>query len=174
MEWEPRVLSADYSFVYFDGVNRFYLANEHAEMKKHFTSPPNVFDEFETFPLVRARTDAEQRLEAMHKLERFIQERDAVIKESGAVIKERDAVIKERDAVIKERDAVIKERDAVIKERDAVIKERDAVIEERDAVIKERDAVIKERDAVTSGIFNSRIWKLTHPKWLARFRVSMR
>src|SRR6266849_280199 len=139
MEWEPGVLSANYSFVYFDGVNRFYLANEHAEMKKHFTSPPNVFDEFETFPLVRARTDAEQRLEAMHKLERFIQERDAVIKE-----------------------------------RDAVIKERDAVIEERDAVIKERDAVIKERDAVTSGIFNSRIWKLTHPKWLARFRVSMR
>src|SRR6202163_2147349 len=144
MEWEPGVLSANYSFVYFDGVNRFYLANEHADLKKHFTSPPNAFDEFETFPLVRAKTDAEQRLEAMNKLERFIQERDTVIKES---------------------DAVIKESDAVIKERDVVIKERDAVIKERDAVIKERDAVIKERDAVISGIFNSRIWKLTHPKW---------
>jgi FkbM family methyltransferase len=143
MEWEPGVLSANYSFVF---VNRFYLANEHADLKKHFTSPPNAFDEFETFPLVRAKTDAEQRLEAMHKLERFIKRRDAVIKESDAVIKERDALIKERDAVIKE----------------------------RDAVIKERDAVIKERDAVISGIFNSRIWKLTHPKWLARFRVSMR
>jgi FkbM family methyltransferase len=67
-EWEPRVLSADYSFVYFDGVNRFYLANEHADLKKHFATPPNVFDDFETFPLVRARTDAEQRLEAMHTL----------------------------------------------------------------------------------------------------------
>jgi FkbM family methyltransferase len=146
MEWEPGVLGANYSFVYFDGVNRFYLANEHADLKKHFTSPPNAFDEFETFPLVRAKTDAEQRLEAMNKLERFIQERDTVIKE----------------------------RDAVIKESDAVIKERDVVIKERDAVIKERDAVIKERDAVIGGIFNSRIWKLTHPKWLARFRVSMR
>jgi len=67
-EWEPAVLGADYSFVYFDGVNRFYLANEHADLKKHFATPPNVFDDFETFPLVRARTDAEQRLEAMHKL----------------------------------------------------------------------------------------------------------
>jgi Methyltransferase FkbM domain len=86
MEWEPGVLSADYSFVYFDGVNRFYLANEHAELKNHFTSPPNVFDEFETFPLVRARTDAEQRLEAMHKLERFIQERDATIQAKDALI----------------------------------------------------------------------------------------
>src|SRR6266851_465847 len=36
--------------------------------------------------LVRANTDAEQRLEAMHKLERFIQERDAVIKQRDAVI----------------------------------------------------------------------------------------
>jgi FkbM family methyltransferase len=68
MEWEPSVLCADYSFIYFDGVNRFYLANEHADLKKHFAVPPNVFDDFETFPLVRARIDAEQRLEAMHKL----------------------------------------------------------------------------------------------------------
>src|SRR5450631_2839522 len=85
-EWEAAVLGADYSFVYFDGVNRFYLANEHSDLKAHFATPPNVFDEFETFPLVRARTDAEQRLEAMHKLERFIQERDTTIQELGALI----------------------------------------------------------------------------------------
>lgn len=71
-EWEPLLLAADYSFVYFDGVNRFYLANEHAGLKVHFAVPPNVFDEFEQFPLIRARTDAEQRLEAMHKLERAL------------------------------------------------------------------------------------------------------
>src|ERR1700730_14489190 len=116
MEWEPQVLSADYSFVYFDGVNRFYLANEHSDLKTHFTTPPNAFDEFETFPLVRARTDAEQRLEAMHKLERFIKERDALINERDAIIQERDAVVKERDAIIQETDAVIKERDAIIRD----------------------------------------------------------
>ena len=86
MEWEPGVLNADYSFVYFDGVNRFYLANEHADLRKYFAVPPNVFDDFETFPLVRARTDAEQRFEAMHKLERLIQERDGAIRETDAVI----------------------------------------------------------------------------------------
>jgi FkbM family methyltransferase len=99
MEWEPRVLGADYSFVYFDGVNRFYLANEHAELKRHFAVPPNTFDEFETFPLVRARTDAEQRLEAMHKLE----------------------------------------------------------------------SVIREHESIIRNMSNSRIWRLTHPKWVARF-----
>jgi FkbM family methyltransferase len=73
-EWEPTVLCADYSFVYFDGVNRFYLANEHSDLKAHFATPPNTFDEFETFPLVRARIDAEKRLEAMNELERIIRE----------------------------------------------------------------------------------------------------
>jgi FkbM family methyltransferase len=68
-EWEPLLLAADYAFVYFDGVNRFYLANEYADLKKHFASPPNAFDEFETYPLVRAKADAAARLEAMHKLE---------------------------------------------------------------------------------------------------------
>jgi hypothetical protein len=60
--------------VYFDGVNRFYLANEHSDFKAHFATPPNAFDEFETFPLVRARTDAEKRLEAMNALERIIRD----------------------------------------------------------------------------------------------------
>jgi FkbM family methyltransferase len=111
MEWEPRVLDADYSFVYFDGVNRFYLANEHADLKKHFTVPPNVFDDFETFPLVRARTDAEQRLEMMHKLEQ---------------------------------------------------------------IIKDRDAVIKVTDTVLKVLRHNRIWRLIHPKWLARLRAGRR
>ena len=31
VEWEPLLLAGDYAFVYFDGVNRFYLANEHAD-----------------------------------------------------------------------------------------------------------------------------------------------
>jgi FkbM family methyltransferase len=45
--WEHLLLEAGYSFAYFDGLNRFYLAEEHvAELLPHFQSPPNVFDEF--------------------------------------------------------------------------------------------------------------------------------
>ena len=44
--WEPHILAANYQFAYFDGVNRFYVATEHAELAKHFTIPPNVFDDF--------------------------------------------------------------------------------------------------------------------------------
>ncbi len=40
------IVEAGYSFVYFDGLNRFYVAPEHPELASAFTSPPNVFDEF--------------------------------------------------------------------------------------------------------------------------------
>lgn len=47
-EWEHLLLSARYNFVYADGVNRFYVANEHPELNAGFRYPPNVLDEFIT------------------------------------------------------------------------------------------------------------------------------
>lgn len=45
--WEPLLLEADYRFVWFDGLNRFYIAAEHAEqLEAAFQTPPNVFDEW--------------------------------------------------------------------------------------------------------------------------------
>lgn len=44
--WENQVLDKGYEFVYFDGLNRFYLSQEHLDLKKHFRTPPNVFDDF--------------------------------------------------------------------------------------------------------------------------------
>jgi FkbM family methyltransferase len=44
--WEPILLAADYRFVYFDGLNRFYVAKEHDEIADSFKAPPNCFDDF--------------------------------------------------------------------------------------------------------------------------------
>lgn len=63
MDWEPLLLKGNYTFVYFDGVNRFYLANEHLALQQHFNRPPNVFDDFRSYALVTAEFDAKQRLE---------------------------------------------------------------------------------------------------------------
>lgn len=44
--WEPILIEAHYRMVWFDGLNRFYLALEHEELATAFSSPPNVFDDF--------------------------------------------------------------------------------------------------------------------------------
>lgn len=43
--WDSIITAANYQFVYFDGLNRFYVAQEHAELAGAFHSPPNVFDD---------------------------------------------------------------------------------------------------------------------------------
>jgi FkbM family methyltransferase len=47
-EWEPLLRESGYAEVYFDGVNRFYLAEERAGLAPRFSLPPNVWDDFET------------------------------------------------------------------------------------------------------------------------------
>jgi hypothetical protein len=44
--WEPHLTNSGYEFVYFDGMNRFYVAEEHPELKDAFKLPPNINDEF--------------------------------------------------------------------------------------------------------------------------------
>jgi FkbM family methyltransferase len=45
--WEGILLDKDYSYVYGDGLNRFYLHKNHSELKDFFAFPPNIFDDFE-------------------------------------------------------------------------------------------------------------------------------
>lgn len=45
--WEPILLDAGYEFVWFDGLNRFYIARERADLRAAFEAPPNVFDGFQ-------------------------------------------------------------------------------------------------------------------------------
>ena len=77
--WEPLIVKARYQFVYFDGLNRFYIAGEHPELAVAFTCPPNVFDQFtlsgqSSWELCRdVRTEGRQReakLAALHDQQR--------------------------------------------------------------------------------------------------------
>jgi FkbM family methyltransferase len=44
--WEPLLLERGYRFVYFDGLNRYYVAAGRDDLHKAFAAPPNVFDDF--------------------------------------------------------------------------------------------------------------------------------
>lgn len=47
--WDPILTGQNYRFVWFDGLNRFYVANEkYDELVGFFTVQPNVFDHFHT------------------------------------------------------------------------------------------------------------------------------
>jgi len=53
--WDSYLNDMNYIFVYFDGLNRFYLAQEHKTLNSAFEVPPNVFDHFELYRFVQLR-----------------------------------------------------------------------------------------------------------------------
>ncbi len=55
--WESLLTTRGYQFAYFDGLNRFYVANEHSALMPALQVPPNTFDGFMRFGEWQARTD---------------------------------------------------------------------------------------------------------------------
>jgi FkbM family methyltransferase len=64
-DWEPVLLLQGYGFVWFDGLNRFYLADEmRDELGQYFHTQPNVFDGFEpAFHLLQRAERSEEDLQ---------------------------------------------------------------------------------------------------------------
>jgi len=59
-EWEPFLIEqARYDLAYFDGLNRFYVRREYADLRCHFEVPPNVFDGFKVYATEKAEQTAE-------------------------------------------------------------------------------------------------------------------
>jgi len=54
--WEHMVTGQDYRFAWFDGLNRYYVAAEYADLLRHFDVQPNVFDDAISYHLDRAWT----------------------------------------------------------------------------------------------------------------------
>ena len=45
-EWESSLVERGYHYIYSDGLNRYYIADEHIELDTAFLMPPNIFDDF--------------------------------------------------------------------------------------------------------------------------------
>lgn len=58
--WEPLLLERGYLMSYFDGLNRFYLAQEHRDLQGLFALPPNIWDGFVTARQIDMQAEIEQ------------------------------------------------------------------------------------------------------------------
>ena len=86
-EWEALLTESGYAFAWFDGLNRYYVAREHAALAPLLAAPPSVFDDF----LRAADTDwarrinqAETEARALHDRVRASESRErAQVEELG-------------------------------------------------------------------------------------------
>ena len=62
--WDPEVIRHGYRFVYFDGLNRFYVREDRVDLQGKFGLPPNLFDGVEpAVKYLRQRNEAQAELD---------------------------------------------------------------------------------------------------------------
>ena len=84
-DWEPILLAARYQLAYADGLNRFYVAKEHAaELLLSFKYPPNVFDGFKLMSQLEAEAKAEQAEAKAQQAEAKAQQAEAKAEQAEA------------------------------------------------------------------------------------------
>lgn len=52
--WESFVIDCGYIYAHFDGLNRFYVRHEDANLVEKFSLPPNIFDDFVSYSTIVA------------------------------------------------------------------------------------------------------------------------
>jgi FkbM family methyltransferase len=123
-EWEPTMLQADYRFAYFDGLNRFYVTAEKAELLSAFSVPPNVFDDFclsideqAVLRINEAEGRAHQSMRAVQQAEHRAQQLQFVVGQTDARMQQAEA--QSRQAESRLRQAEVRVRQAETRTRRA-------------------------------------------------------
>lgn len=94
--WDPLVTAKGYRFVYFDGLNRFYVHESHAELAGAFSVGPNVFDRFSLSGTATSTFSA--------KLNRDLTEaRDEVVRTCDALSRERQGRERSEQELLQQR-----------------------------------------------------------------------
>ena len=81
-QWEPAVLSANYVLAYFDGLNRFYVAQEHSELLETLRYPPNIFDGFIRSEQLNYSLMAQQAEARVQQAEARVQQAEARVQQN--------------------------------------------------------------------------------------------
>ena len=146
-EWEELLVRHRYQFVYFDGLNRFYIAREHTDLAGHFSCPPNPFDQYVSYHLWLARGELEQTQAAERNA--LVNSLNHVLAEAASLrngITERDKQIDNLRNTTAERDRQLGELVQQLEEVRGTRAERDRQLGELVQQLEEVRSTLAERD----------------------------
>jgi FkbM family methyltransferase len=160
-EWEDLLLGRRYRFIYFDGLNRFYAAEEHADLARHFSRPPNWFDQYVSYQLWRTRAELDEVQAA---------ERNALVNSLNHLLTEVQTLretMAERDWRAQKAMAELQEamaaRDRQLAQRDDQLGSLQESLAERDRQFGSLQTKLAATQQRLQSMRSSISWKLTSP-----------
>lgn len=162
--WESLLTDRGYGFVYSDGLNRFYLASEHATRGDAFATPPSVLDGFVHRRLVdqlehekglarhiaAVEELAQLRAETIERFGQMVAEKDDILSGSLASRAEAEANLSRLREVLTERESSLSALQGELAERDSRYSVLQGVVAERESSLSVLHGELAERDASLS------------------------
>jgi FkbM family methyltransferase len=158
--WEHLVLEQNYIYAWFDGLNRYYVAAEHADLLQHFSVQPNVFDEFISHHLEKAWS---ANRDALRSLKEHEQQADAVRGELQETIQYADAMRTELHDMIQYATQLELEKQDVLDRVEQLHRELVAAHASGQQVTQ----WARDLEARLVATLNSTSWKVTSPLRMA-------
>jgi FkbM family methyltransferase len=167
-EWEELLINRSYRFIYFDGLNRFYVAEEHAELAEHFSHPPNVFDQYVSYQFWQLREELQElrsaeRTGLISSLNHMLAEVQNLRAEAQA-LRESIVALNEREQTLRktmaEREQMLQE---VMAQRDRQLGSLQELMAQRDRQLGAVQANLVAAQRRLKSIRSSVSWKITSP-----------
>jgi len=99
-EWEHILFENNYKYAYFDGINKYYIDEQHLDLLSAFKYPPNVFDEFALVSEVRAEAKAREAEAKAREAEAKAGEAEAKAGEAEAKAREAEAQVQQTTSML--------------------------------------------------------------------------
>ena len=111
-QWEDYLLTAHYRFVYGDGLNRFYVANEVRNLGLKLKYPPNVFDEFKIAAHYQAEVKGQQAEDRVQRAEAWALEAEDRAQQAEAQVQQAEARVQQAEARVQQAEARVQQAEA--------------------------------------------------------------
>jgi FkbM family methyltransferase len=177
--WDAALLALGYDYVYFDGLNRFYVSHQQPQLKAAFGPGPNCFDAFLSAPFNMALRNGERELAAQQGALMSIRDRVGKAALAAQLDDIREAMRLERDQAVAmmvlERDRALKaEKISRLLERACEKSETEArsLVEELRHTRTQLEASVANAEHwrnFSQAILGTTSWRITKPiRWLKR------
>lgn len=112
--WEPSVLESRYRLALFDGLNRFYVREEDADLADVLAVPANVLDDYIAYPCLMWREQANEAAAALGQTHHALEETHDALEKTRVELKEtRDALARADAALAPTREQLAKSQAAL-------------------------------------------------------------
>jgi len=150
-QWEQLITAHGYEFVYFDGLNCYYVSHEHPELKGAFAAGPNLFDGFHLSSrssspfctivevIHESNTQPETQLYhcavKMQSLSQELHQRDSQVDVLSQDLADREMRLQELSQELGERDSTLAALSQDLAEREMRLQELSQEFGERDSTL---------------------------------------